>query len=464
MLKLKNFGITYNDGVLFENINLEAARGEIIVVSGQSGCGKSSLIKAINGIIEESDGIRLNGDIELNGESILKTGIASRSRNISTVFQNPKTQFYCINTTDELALALENRNMQKDEIVATIGEYAQSLNTKHLLNRNIFTLSGGEKQLVAITATACMNNAIYLFDEPSASLDRASIALLKDTLLQLKSMGKIIIVAEHRLYYLAEIMSKLVILQNKAAVVFDKHALGGQLLKEIETEYQLRSFKEITRADLGHLKLQTVSLNLGGCYEDGGCLLSCRDFRACYDKQKILDVSISFSSGIHFIIGENGVGKSTFIKKMSGLTKGKGNTFFNGSKITKSYKHISMIMQDVNYQLFTDSVWQEISIVSSDNALKTSVLAELDLYDKRDLHPQILSGGEKQRLLMGITNISGKDVVILDEPTSGLCKTKMIKMIEYLHNMSDMGRVVIVITHDYELINKCGGTILEFVR
>ena len=111
MLKLKNFGITYNDGVLFENINLEAARGEIIVVSGQSGCGKSSLIKAINGIIEESDGIRLNGDIELNGESILKTGIASRSRNISTVFQNPKTQFYCINTTDELALALENRNM-----------------------------------------------------------------------------------------------------------------------------------------------------------------------------------------------------------------------------------------------------------------------------------------------------------------------------------------------------------------
>jgi len=215
MLKIKDFGIKYKEKTIFEKVNLEIGRGEIVVVTGQSGCGKSSLLKAINGVITEAGEVQISGDIEFDGKSILEKSISNRSRFVSTVFQNPKTQFYCINTTDELAFALENRNIPRDKILEIIEEYTEKLHTARLLDKNIFTLSGGEKQLVAITGAACMDNNIYIFDEPSASLDKAAIELLKKMLLGLKAMGKIIIVAEHRLYYLADIMGKLAILHQK---------------------------------------------------------------------------------------------------------------------------------------------------------------------------------------------------------------------------------------------------------
>lgn len=463
MLKIKDFEIKYKEETIFEKANLEVRRGEIVVIGGKSGCGKSSLLKAINGILFETDGVQISGDIEFEGESILEKNISNRSRFVSTVFQNPKTQFYCINTTDELAFALENRNIKKDRILETIEEYTTKLNTDHLLDKNIFTLSGGEKQLVAITAVACMNNDIYLFDEPSASLDKQSIELLKDMLLKLKSMGKIIIIAEHRLYYLTDIMSKFVVLYNKNMNVFNMDNSKKSLLEEIVDKYELRTLKEIVKKDLSNLEFNTIRLDHGDD-EDKSGLLKCEKFLAYYDKNKILDMSISFQAGINFIIGENGVGKTTFIKKLSGLLKGQGRSSFEGKKIEKNYEYISMVMQDVNYQLFTESVWQEISIASFNDDLKKRVLEELELYDKKDFHPQILSGGEKQRLLIGLAKVSNKPIIILDEPTSGLCRGKMMKIIDYLHEMKSLGKVIIVITHDYELIYKCGGKVYEFVR
>lgn len=464
MLKIKDFGIKYKEKTIFEKVNLEIGRGEIVVVTGQSGCGKSSLLKAINGVITEAGEVQISGDIEFDGKSILEKSISNRSRFVSTVFQNPKTQFYCINTTDELAFALENRNIPRDKILEIIEEYTEKLHTASLLDKNIFTLSGGEKQLVAITGAACMDNNIYIFDEPSASLDKAAIELLKKMLLGLKAMGKIIIVAEHRLYYLADIMGKLAILHQKEMNVLKVEGTQKYLLDEIAKQYELRSFREIVKQELSSLACNTIRLIGGNDYRNTSDSLNCDKFLANYDQHHILDMSISFPVGINFIIGENGVGKTTFIKKLSGLSKGPGRSFWENKRIKKNYEFISMVMQDVNYQLFTESVWQEISIVSSDDELKKKVLTELDLYDKKDFHPQILSGGEKQRLLIGLAKVSKKPIIVLDEPTSGLCKGKMMKMINYLHEMESLGKVVIVITHDYELIHKCGGNVFEFVR
>lgn len=167
---------------------------------------------------------------------------------------------------------------------------------------------------------------------------------------------------------------------------------------------------------------------------------------------------------IYFIIGENGVGKSTFIKKMAKLLKGKGKSFYCGNEIKRSYEYISMVMQDVNYQIFTESVWSEISIVSQDDAKKERVLKELMLYDKKDSHPQSLSGGEKQRLMIALAIVSLKPIVILDEPTSGLCKGQMISIIKYLQKMKEEEKTVIVITHDYEFIKECKEVVYEFLN
>lgn len=201
MLSIENLSIKYEKKTLFTGLNLNINEGELIVITGKSGSGKSSLLKVINGIIPEFNAASVSGNIRCNDIDILKESMTKRSKYISTVFQNPKTQFYCINTTDEIAFGLENRNVSKDKIESTIKHYSKLLKTEDLMDRDIFKLSGGQKQLIAINACMCMDNIIYLFDEPSSSLDESSVEWLKNTLLLLKKMGKIVIIAEHRLYY-----------------------------------------------------------------------------------------------------------------------------------------------------------------------------------------------------------------------------------------------------------------------
>lgn len=473
MLKIKNLGIVYQDNtnnlepkerLVVKDINLEVSPGQVIVLTGKSGSGKSSLLKAINGIINDEEGVKIFGDIEFYRNSIIEKSIGDRSRFMSTVFQNPKSQFYCINTMDEMAFALENRNIPRDDIIETIEKYSNQMDTKSLLNRNIFQLSGGEKQLIAVTATVCMNNEVYLFDEPSASLDKNSIFLLEKIIEKLKAMGKIIIIAEHRLYYLKNIMTKLAILENGNLEVFSTEEKS---LRNALEKYNLRTMEEIKIEDLDILDINRVNLLKNQTFNKDTYkkdTLICEEFKTSYGDKQILDLTLSFSPGINFIVGENGVGKTTFIKKLSGLLKGQGNRFYNSKKIKRSYEYISMVMQDVNYQIFTDSVWHEISIISDDELLKSKVLKEMDLYDKRELHPHILSGGEKQRLLIALAKVSNKPIIILDEPTSGLCKGKMLKIIEYLHEMAKEDKIVIVITHDLEFIKECGGRVYEFIR
>ena len=148
---------------------------------------------------------------------------------------------------------------------------------------------------------------------------------------------------------------------------------------------------------------------------------------------------------------------------MLDVIKAKGITCYKLEKIKKNYEYFSLVMQDVNYQIFTDSLWKEISMSSSNVNDKIRVLKELDLYEKKALHPQILSGGEKQRLMLGLAILSSKPIVILDEPTSGLDKKQLLNTAKYLKLMIKQGKYVIVITHDYELINSCEGNVLEFV-
>lgn len=144
--------------------------------------------------------------------------------------------------------------------------------------------------------------------------------------------------------------------------------------------------------------------------------------------------------------------------------KFRGKTFYDKKRVKPSYKWISEVVQDVNYQLFTESVWSEIPLVSDDEFAKKEVLTQFDLIDKMNRHPQSLSGGEKQRLLLSMAEVSDKPIVILDEPTSGLCRGQMINMIDILQQMVQNEKIIIIVTHDYELIKNCKGKIIEFVE
>lgn len=455
MLEFINISLTYQKEIILEDINFSVDKGKIVVLTGNSGSGKSSILKLINGIIPEFYEAKIEGEIKFDGKNIREESMAKRSKYISTIFQNPKTQFYCINTRDELAFGLENRAVSPNMINEIIEKYSKDYQIKDLMDRNIFHLSGGEKQKIAITACSCLDNDIYLFDEPSSSLDEEGLEWLKEILLELKNKNKLVIIAEHRLHYLKNIIDKLYIIKNKKVEEINLN----ENLNLIEERYQLRKFN--IKKDLKNKK--KIYLKKAINYIEDEDQLVCKDYKLSYSHKDVINTNLSFKEGLTYIIGKNGIGKTSFIKKMLDVIKAKGITCYKTEKIKKNYEYFSLVMQDVNYQIFTDSLWKEISMSSSNVNDKIRVLKELDLYEKKALHPQILSGGEKQRLMLGLAILSSKPIVILDEPTSGLDKKQLLNTAKYLKLMIKQGKYVIVITHDYELINSCEGNVLEFV-
>ncbi|WP_425539231.1 ATP-binding cassette domain-containing protein [Microaceticoccus formicicus] len=459
MIKIVDLSLKYEDKIILENGNIEFERGKIHLITGNSGSGKSSLIKLINGLIPEVVSGTVTGDICYNGKSILNSSITDRSRYISTVFQNPKTQFFTTNTLDELAFAMENRNTPPEEIIKTIDHYTNLLHTEDLMDTEISKLSGGQKQMLAVTAVVCLNQEIYLFDEPSSSLDIESIERIREVCLFLKSQGKIVIIAEHRLYYLKEIADQIIILNNGKCSVHKSE----ELTDDFVTKNNLRTLTKLGKKDLQSLNYRRKNLLEHDINE--GDSLKCIDYCCRYNNCQIFGMSITFPKGIHFIIGENGIGKTSFYKNFCGVLKCRNQkTIYKGDKIKKEGKSISLVMQDVNYQLFTETVWDEISIVSDDDELKEKILRTVGLLDKKDKHPQTLSGGEKQRLSFALCIASTKDIILMDEPTSGLCKKSMGRIISLLKEMERAGKTIIIITHDYEFIMECGGSVIEFYK
>ena len=460
MLKIQNLSLSYEGSPILKNVNFEFHPGTISVVTGLSGCGKTTFLKILNGIIPEVQEAEVEGTVSYGDHDLLREDMAAKSKYLSTVFQNPKTQFYCINSSDELAFGLENRNIPREEILDTIHRYTELLHTEDLLDRDIFSMSGGEKQLLAITAVACMDNDIYLFDEPSASLDRTAIRRFAEVLRILKEQNKIVIIAEHRLYYLKDFMDQLLVLEQGEAYPYSCREIREDYLV-IQQRHHLRNIHEILHSDLPQEKIVPIRL-LGEKKiqnQSDDSVLNCRNFEISY-QNAVLNLSIDFCPGIYFIIGENGVGKSTFVKRLCRLNKGKGTKTYKGKKFSHPYGHISAVMQDVNYQIFTESCFEELAIVQKEEARIISCLEEVGLLDKKDVHPQLLSGGEKQRLLIAKTKASGRPIVILDEPTSGLDQLQMKNMAQFLNQFQQEGRTVLVITHDYELIQASEGSIL----
>ncbi len=460
MLSIKGLTVKFENDPILQNINLDVRKGEVAVITGCSGSGKSTLIKVLNGVIPFFENAEVEGSVQYDEVEFLEQDISERSRFVSTVFQNPKTQFYCTNSTDEIAFALENRGIPREEILQRINYYCDFLHTSDLLDRQIFQLSGGEKQLIAVTSVACMEQEIYLFDEPSSSLDQAAIERLKHAIIKLKELGKIILIVEHRLYYLREIMDSLHIIDNGKMIDIPKE----QINDELSSKYCLRRLSEVKKSDLCAERWQEKAMFSKDF--DVALPLLCLDYNFSYSrKEKIFDMNLSFASGINFIVGENGVGKSSLIRSLCGLSKGfRGKTFYRENECKLPSKWVSLVMQDVNYQLFTESVWEEISLVCDDDATKEKVLQKLGLDHKKDAHPQSLSGGEKQRLLIGMCRASDKPIVVLDEPTSGLCKKNMSTLIELMQEMKEEGKLILTITHDLEFIKECGGNVIEFVR
>ena len=515
MIELKNVTFTYHNaersaGVY--GIDLQIPAGQVVLLCGLSGCGKTTITRLINGLAPAYYAGTLEGQVLIDGKDLASVTLYELSQKVGSVFQNPRSQFFSLDSTSEIAFGCENTGVPREEMYRRIGQVSRDLDMADLLDRNLFALSGGEKQKIACASAAAMQPAIFVLDEPSSNLDLRSIANLKAVIRKWKEQGKTVVIAEHRLYYLMEIADRVIYMEN------------GRIIKD----FPIAEFLKVDTETLHRkgLRSQKAMEYTPGCiraYQTGGILegifegspaekspafdcisverppasecasaekppvfedtavekppiferyVTFSGLAFSYGKKRVLDIpELKVPSGaVTGVLGFNGAGKSTLARVICGLEKrakgvlnDNGKSYTAKARLKKSY----MVMQDVNHQLFTESVIEEVllSMDSGEGSGEAArqkarqkaldILRALNLSEFQEVHPMALSGGQKQRLAVASAIAADKEFLIFDEPTSGLDYAHMRDVAENITRLAHAGKTVFIISHDPELIAAC---------
>lgn len=445
MINIDNISFSYNDEANLENINLKIVKGEVILLCGESGCGKTTLTRFLNGLIPNFFDGKRDGEVYLNDDGISEMPIYEIAEHMGSVFQNPKTQFFNVDTTSELVFGCENLGIDEDEIINRLNLVVNDFNLENLLEKNIFKLSGGEKQKIACASVSAVYPEVLVLDEPSSNLDSESSWHFEEIIKKWKTQGKTVIIAEHKLFFLPNVVDRVIYLKDG----------------KISNQWTIDEFKGLDHRDLGlrQLNLENLSVKRNDYYSEDNEFFELKDFNFKYGKKQALRIdNIKIPKNeIIAIIGSNGAGKSTFANCLCGLKRScKGELIYDGKSFNRKdrLKNTYMVMQDVNHQLFSESVIDEVllSMDEDDIDFAEEILSNLNLIHLKDAHPMALSGGEKQRVAIASAIASGKEILIFDEPTSGLDLKNMMKVSENLRYLQSIGVSSFIITHDYELI------------
>ena len=454
MIKFKDVSFRYKNSFketefALENIMLDIKQGECVLLCGVSGCGKTSICRIINGLIPNYFQGDMQGEVLIRGKDTNQLDMVERASFSGNVFQNPKTQFFNNNMVSEIAFTSENMGVSSTVIRQQVEKQMNEFDLHHIKDNLLHQMSGGEKQRVACAAASAMDQSLLILDEPSSNLDYKSIEHLKDILQMWKKQGKTIVISEHRLYFLKDIVDKVYVLDK-----------GNIVKKFTRSEFALLSDDELNSMGLRSLlPIQSKSLI---SKSEISASMNINNLHVKYKGKKALTIpELSMNwQGVCAIVGDNGAGKSTFINALSGLIKSKkGKIVVNGKVYSAKdlQRNCYIVAQDVTHQLFSDSVYEEIACTNNITEDKIDILLkELNLYHKKDVHPMSLSGGEKQRLSIAVALSIDKNIIFFDEPTSGLDFYNMQKTSKLINELSFQNKIIFVITHDIEfIINAC---------
>lgn len=439
MINFTDVCCTYKDSeeAALQHINLTISKGECLLIAGESGSGKSTILKIISGLIPHLYDAQITGSILINGEDIRKKKSHELASLMGVVNQDPRGQFFTSEVVTELAFAPENLGYEREKIIAIIKRESEKMKIEGLLDRPVFDLSSGEKQRVSVACAQSLMSQVFLFDEPSSNLDYGSTMGLKKIIQNLKEAGHTVVIAEHRVFYLLDVVDRIVYVKNGA---LEEEALNGQFSDFFKTK-ELRCpepFASSFLAETASSKAEEPLLKVEGLSYQG--ILNKVSFEVCKGE-------------VVAIIGQNGAGKTTLAKACAGVIK-KHQGSIKRSKLM-------LVMQDVDYQLFTESVESELTLGLKNpcSVRIEEAMAEVGITELRKRHPLTLSGGQKQRVLIATAKAGDYDTVIFDEPTSGLDLKNMKKVADLIKSMRDE-RGIVLITHDFELIAQIATRVL----
>ena len=477
MIKFSNVSLIYPNSTttVLENLNLEIQEGELVLVIGPTGSGKSSLLRLINGLVPHHTGGILAGDVSVDGVSTQMVKPGGLAHVIGIVGQNPANSFVADVVEDELAFGMEALNLPNDVMRKRIEETLDLLSLTSLRNRTIATLSGGEQQRVAIGAALVTHPKVLVLDEPTSALDPIAAEEVLSILHRLvHDLSLTVVIAEHKLERVIQFADRIVQINGDGVakvgtpeeilmdspiappIVHLARALG---LKEIGTS--VREMRRMT-TQIREGKYQTPTIAGQTSSES---IIDINRLSVSYAETKVLkniDVKI-YSNEIVAVMGRNGAGKSSLLTSIAGINEHTAGTVMIDDKKSDSLKGslrretVGFIPQEPSDLLYSQSVDAECQQADTDNHVAPGttlrILNQLVPGISTNTHPRDLSEGQRLGLALSVVLSANPKILILDEPTRGLdyqAKNELIRILIDFARATE--KCVVLATHDVELV------------
>lgn len=475
-LVVENLSFRYRDRteLAIQEVSFSVSPGEILLIAGASGCGKTTLIRCINGLIPRSYKGEVRGSIRIFGEDTSTWKLAQISQYVGTVLQDPERQILGTKVLNEVAFGLENLGLPREEILARAEEAMQRLNILHLRDRETFHLSGGEKQKVALAGVLAMRPKILLLDEPLASLDPASALEALKMVRALADEGLTVLLVEHRVEDVLRIQPQRVLFMHEGRMRYlgDVHGLINVVAyQEVKLPAQMiiaQSMHQPPPSELPSLvgaeKAPSHPASVGTAAEP---LVRFEQVSFAYDPERpVLEgIDLEIRSGdVIAVLGPNGAGKTTLVKHAIGLLKptagrvlvaGRDTREANVAQIAST---LGYVFQSPSHMLFAPTVHEELAFGPTNlkhpaEQIEKEVneaLEIVNLKDRANDPPLALSFGQQKRVSIAAILAMRSRILIMDEPTAGQDYQNYLNFMDAILQMPGFAAILFV-THDVDL-------------